>query len=352
MTDNPHDVFDNENYQSWREIHARAFGEIFSLAFEGNAEAQVHLTAALILISKRQFAEAMPKLDLLESMAEDPFDETAVNYFKGLNYEFQEMEDEMTAYYEKVLASDVTLRVPFAFHPFYRTAKFSQRDSECSKAVHYYRKALAFYDGMVPDEKMSQNAGQIMYDVATLYLYMHRYEDCERFLAWSKTYMPAKNEQRDFVAAILCAAQGKEKESRNLLRGMHAFYKNNCEPTVNAILAGTDPHYCIVPQERRHYSKFWINVSRRADEMEKLMKDGDADAAEKVMSALLTETLPFMKRNLACRMEMTEDGITVYCKNYRVKTLMAEHEALLAIMPANLLNWQFFSVHEFESFPS
>lgn len=344
---NDNEIFDNANYQSWREIHTKAFGDIFASAFSENPQAQLHLTAALILISNRQFAEAMPKLDFLETICEGEFDETAVNFFKGLNHEFMGNEAYMTAYYEKVLASSVPLRVPFAFHPYYRTAKFAQRDSECSKAVHYYRKALAFYDGIVPDPMAAQNAGQIIYDVATVYLYMHKYEECERFLQWSKTYASAENQQRDYVTAILCAVQGREDESRKLLVGMHPFYKNNCEPMVNAILEGKDPHYCIVPQSRRGYGRFWSSVVQRADEMSALVKDGDIEVAEGIMSDLLTETLPFMKRRLACRMDMTDGFVTVYCKDYHVKTLTVEYEVLFSKKPESMTGWQFVSVREF-----
>ncbi len=348
MMDEYNEIFGNANYQGWREIHTKAFGDIFASAFDGNPEAQVHLTAALIHISNRRFEEAMPKLDFLEAIAERSFDETAVNYFKGLNHEFMGNEEEMTAYYEKVLVSDIPLRVPFAFHPYYRTAKFAQRDSECSKAVHYYRKALAFYDGIVPDPKAAQNAGQIIYDVATVYLYMHKYDECERFLAWSKTYAPAENQQRNFVETILCAVQGKEDESQKLLDGLHPFFKNNCEPTVKAILAGTDPHYCVVTQKQRTYKSFWTSVAARADEMKALLQSGDTEAAESIMSDLLTPTLKFMKRRLACRMEMAEGCVTVYCKDYCGKTLTAEYEALFAKQPAELEGWHFVSVREFE----
>lgn len=343
------EIFDNANYQSWREIHTRAFGDIFASAFSDNPEAQVHLTAALIHISNRRFEEAMPKLDLLENICVSEFDEAAVHYFKGLNHEFMGNEENMTAYYEKLLASEIPLRVPFSFHPYYRTAKFAQRDSECRKAVYYYRKALSFYDGIVPDAKISANAGQIIYDIATVYLYMHRYDECERFLSWSKTYLPQNHQQRDFVETILYAAQGKAKESQQLLSGLQPFFKSNCEPTVKAILSGTDPHYCVVPQKRRNHERFWCAVSQRLSESEKIAKSGDTESAEAVVSELLTEAFPFMKRKLACRVEMTEEGFVVYCKDYYGKTLTAEYDILFAGKPTELLAWTFVAVHDFDN---
>lgn len=343
------EIFDNANYQSWREIHTRTFGEIFASAFSDHPEAQVHLTAALIHISNRRFEEAMPKLDLLESICASEFDEAAVHYFKGLNHEFMGNEESMTAYYEKLLASEIPLRVPFSFHPYYRTAKFAQRDSECRRAVYYYRKALAFYDGIIPDAQISANVGQIIYDIATVYLYMHRYDECERFLNFSKTYLPQSHQQRDFVEAILYAAQGKVEASQQLLSALQPFFRSNCEPTVKAILSGTDPHYCIVPQNRRKYERFWTDFSQRLTEQEELQERGDAASAEAIVSELLTDAFPFMKRKLSCRIEMSEERFAVYCKDYYVKTLTVEYDMLFAGKPAELSAWTFVAVHDFEN---
>lgn len=343
-------ALNNENYLKWREEHTKMFGDIFALAFEENSEAQIHLTAALINISQRNFAGAMPKLDMLETICINSFDENAVNYFKGLNHELLENEQEMNEYYEKVRQSDIAFVYPLAFHPYYRTAKFSQRACEFSKAIFYYRKALAFYDDEDTVAKSKSNISQIIYDIATCFITIHRYDDCERFLALSEKYDATKNPQRDYVRAVLCAVKGEGEMCKTLLAEMPPFYKANCEPMTAAILAGTDPHYCVVPQDRSEFSAFWENMVSRKERLESFICEEETDCAEEMIAEMLTERFGFMKRKLECRMEASDGEITVYCKNYSVKTLACEQDALFAMKPAELEQWKFISVNAFENY--
>lgn len=343
-------ALNNENYKRWRNEHTKIFGDLFSSAFEDQAEAQIHLTAALINISSRDFSGAVPKLNILESIAISDFDRTVVDYFIGLNYELLENEEKMNEYYQKVKASDISLSFPLPFHPYYRTAKFAQRASECSKSVFYYQKALSIYDGTIPNEKTKASASQIIYDIATVYLYMHEYDACEKFLALSKEYDSRENQHRTYVTAILYAVQGKEKECKRLLGKMSAFLKRNCEPMVDAILEGKDPHYCTAPQNRDHYSDFWNHIVLNKQELEKELLSGDAEKVQTLISDHLSTTLAFMKRTLDCRVESKDGLITVYCKNYCVKTLMAEYEFLFLQKPEALENWKFISLNYFENY--
>lgn len=343
----------SENYKGWRREHTKIFGDLFKNAFRRNEEAQICFTAALTDISQRNFALAMPKLDLLESICESGPDETAVLYFKGLNYEMLGEEAKMTECYERLGSTSPTPKFPFAFHPYYRTAKFAQRDSECSKAVYYYRKALEFYDGTVPSPHEASVASRIIYDIATLYLYMHEYGACERFLEASYRYDPAQNQQRDYVRCILLAAQGKRDECTALLKTLSPFLRENCQPMTEAIFRGTDPHYCTVPQDRSLYGAFWSSFSKDEASIRALLADGKTEEAEAAVSGKLTEALGFMKRPLNCRIERAENGegaTVILCKNYRVKSLIAEHAALFALKPPHLHGWEFESVSEFEPF--
>ena len=337
---NEYELSNNENYKNWRKIHEGAFGDIFASAFSESGEAQMQLTAALIHISKRKFAEAMPILDLLESLCTNSFDEGAVYYFKGLNHEMLGNEQEMVEYYERLGSIDESFVFPLAFHPYYRTAKFAQRASECKKAVYYYKKALEFYDGRRPTAREAATVSQIIYEVATVYLYMHSYSDCEKFLKLSEIYDPSENQQRNFVAAILYAVQGNRDECDTAIRSLNDFFKTSCEATANAIFEGRDLHYCAVPQDRSEYDSFW----------RRFLEIGTAEDAQAIISMLLTETLSFAKRQIECRIEKGESSVTVYCKNYRIKTLAAEYTVLFSKKPAELEKWNFISVDEFENY--
>ncbi len=340
-------ALNDKNYKKWRMEHTKVFGKTFSSAFADNPEAQIHLTAALINICSRNFAAACPKLDILEKICVNDFDEAVVIYFKGLNFEMLAKETEMCEYYERLKNCTVSLSFPFAFHPYYRTAKFAQRDSECSKAIYYYKKALEFYDGTVPDESQKSTVSKIIYDIATLYMVMHQYNDSEAFLKISEQYDPSENSQRNYVKAVLFAVLGKEDEARGLAEGLNSFYREHLDPMITAITNGTDPHYCETKQDRSGYEEFWCRLLQVKPKLEAIISKGRTSDAEEILSSRLSNTLAFMKRKLDCRIEMTEDEITVKCKNYRVKTLMKEYEALFSKKPSQFDSWRFSSVDEF-----
>lgn len=344
-------ALNNKNYSSWRKEHTKIFGDIFSCAFAENEEAQIHLTAALINISRRNFEEALTKLNILESVCTNDYDSAVVSYFLGLDHELLGNECLMNEYYGKLLDSRVSLDFPLPFHPYYRTAKFAQRDSECDRSMFYYRKALSFYDGVTDlNEKSRSMVSQIIYDIATLCLYVHEYAECERFLELSRTYDRSENQHRTYVTAILYAVLGKADESRKLLSSMNAFLRMNCEPMVEAILADKDPHYCIVKQDRAAYADFWNDFIAKRRELEKLIDSENFSKCQDAISDMLSPPLPFMKTRIACSVELSEGSITVLCKNYHVKTLIEEYGHLFAAKPQELDNWKFLSVSEFEKY--
>ncbi len=344
-------ALNDKNYKAWRKEHTKIFGEIFSCAFTENEEAQIHLTAALINISQRNFEAAMLKLDILESICMNDYDCAVVNFFIGLNHELLGNENKMNEYYENLGCSNISFVFPLPFHPYYRTAKFAQRDSECSKAIFYYKKALSFYDGVTDlNAKNKSLISQIIYDIATLYLYMHKYDECEKFLSLSNTYDSSENQQRTYVTAILYAVQGRVNDSRNLLDTMSSFLRMNCEPMIEAITAKKDPHYCVVEQDKSAHTDFWNKLIEHKADLEKLVASKKNLDVQKNVSEILSTTLSFMKRQIACRIEASDVMITVYCKNYYVKTLIEEYESLFSIKPNELNNWRFVSVNEFENY--
>ncbi len=341
-------ALNNENYQGWRKEHTKMFGEIFSAAFEDNEEAQIYLTVALMHIAQRRFEAAIPNLSILESICVAEYDCAAVDYFMGLNCEMMGREEEMNDHYDRLKASRVFFVFPLVLHPYYRTAKLAQREAECSKAVFYYRKALAFYDGAASEPRIKASVGQIIYDIATVYLYMHAYGECERFLEWSRKYDRGENQHRTYVTAILYAAQGKAEESLALLSKLSPFLRQNCEPAVKAILGGTDLHYCAVPQSRSGYSDFWRDLLSKKDAVETMVYGGEALDAQRMVSEGLSRALSFARRQIDCQIEWSEDVITVFCKTYYINTLAAEYEALFETKPHEFNAWRFISVDEFE----
>lgn len=341
---------DSKNYKKWRKEHTKVFGSVFADAFSQSQEAQICLTAALINISQRNFNLAMPKLDFLEAICENDVDKTAVYYFKGLNHEMLGDEQRMTSYYEKLKCTADAPKFILAFHPYYRTAKFAQRASECSKSMYYYRKALEFYEGVHPDAHVASIASHILYDIATLCLYMHEYGECERLLHASYQYDSTQNNQREYMKAVLLAVQGKQDECNQILEKMHPFFRENCQATTAAILSRRDLHYCIVPQDRSLYEEFWASFLQDEKSISDLVQNDRTEEAQALFSQKLSNALTFVMRTLECRIETREKSIAIKCKNYRIKSLVEEYRALFALKPENLTGWTFMSVEEFEIF--
>lgn len=229
-------ALDNENYKKWREIHGKAFGDIFLSAFQQSQEAQLHLTAALIRISKRDFQGGLTILLMLENACIDDFDCFAIFYFIGLCYEFLENEEQMNKYYEKMAEYDEDAQFLVAFHPYYRTAKLAQRKSENEKALKYYNKALGLYSGNETNTGKKENMGQIYYDMGTVCLSCHDNAKAWENIEKSIKYSPAENPQRNYVTAILCATEGRMVQAHELVDGLPDYLKINCQQIISSLL--------------------------------------------------------------------------------------------------------------------
>lgn len=344
-------ALDDKNYKNWRKIHTKAFGKVFSHAFKDNDAAQIHLTAALIKISQRAFEQAAPKLEELANMCATPFDSAALHYFTGLNHEMMGNLHEMNEHYEALGESPFHFEFPISFHPYYRTAKFAQRASECSKALYYYQKALEYYSQRELSKNDCYTASFILYDMATVYLYMHEYDAAERLLSASHQYSDTPNSQRDYVTAILYAIQGKKRECDTILENLPGFFQDSCKPMVSAIRAGTDPHYFAVPQDRSNYGKFAETLLSQQKKLKDLIVRDSLKEAEDIISDLFFRTFRFTGRVLECKILPHGEKITVHCKHYRIQTLIAEQEALFAMSREELPGWEFVPVSEFEPYP-
>lgn len=228
-------ALDNENYIKWRETHGKVFGELFLSAFKESVEAQIHLTAALIKISNRDFNGGLSKLLMLEQVCFDDFDCFALSYFTGLCYEFLENEQLMNEYYDKMLKYGFDMQFIIAFHPYYRTAKFAQRKSENAKALEYYKKAYELYSDDETDAVKLQNLGQLCFDLGSVYLSVKDYAKSREFLEKSCRFSPAENPQRSYVLAILCAIEGKKDESKQLVDRLPDNLKVICEQIISSI---------------------------------------------------------------------------------------------------------------------
>ena len=340
-----------DHYTKWREIHTGQFGSVFSEAFEDDESAQMILTAALIHISQRQFDIAEQRLTSLEPLCVFDFDRAALTYFQGLNYEMLEDEAAMKACYDALLENGIISEFPLAFHPYYRTAKFAQRDAECRKALYYYQKALDFYKTGERTPSKAAVAGCLIYDYATVCLYMHRYDLAEQALALSHNYAPDNNPHRSYVTAILHAVKGRFDDALAVLNGLPSLLQKSGTATVEAIRNGTDLHYGIVHQDKAPTEDFtqWMRENQRA--LYQLAEQGEISRVEEELTRALTKAFPFMNKPLSCRITWDNQRVTVRCKTYYVKTLSAEYNNLFSAWRKEFTDWCFTAVNAFENYP-
>ena len=141
----------------------------------------------------------------------------------------------MNKYYDKMLEYDFDFKFIIGFHPYYRTAKFSQRKSDNTKALNYYNKALELYTENEKDTVSLENMGQIYYDLGTVYLSCKDYEKSRECLDKSFNFSPADNPQRNYVLAILYAVDGKSVEARKIVDSLPDYLKSNCQQIISSI---------------------------------------------------------------------------------------------------------------------
>ena len=323
-------ALDNENYKKWRKIHGDAFGDIFLSAFEGNDEAQIRLTAALNKTTKREVEKALDNLKSLEYFCNNDFDNGALCYFIGLNYELLQNEEKVNEYYDKMQEYNQNFLFNVSFHPYYYTAKAAQKNSDCKKSVAYYQKAISFYDDKKKTEEIFKILAQLYFEIATVYTYKHEYEKGSFYIQRSFDCDKTPNMQRNYVLAILCALDEKRDMLNRLLDSMPGILKINCSQITEAILNKTDLHYCVVGQDRSNYKEFRQLVKECESEIAGYIEKGEIRKAEEKISKYLTQSLPFMNRELDCRVEKTDEQVLVKCKNYYTKTLIEEYKALFS----------------------
>ncbi|MBE6635737.1 MAG: DUF1963 domain-containing protein [Ruminococcaceae bacterium] len=278
-------ALNNENYKNWRKQHSQIFGELFSAAFSDNAEGQIHLTAALINITQRNFRAAISKLEILDRICANEHDAAVTNYFLGICYELElsykmsEDSHKMEEHYERLKGLNAELVFPLLFHPYYRLAKFAQRESRFDDAILYYSKALAIYDGARSMPKINASLSYILYDLATVYLNMREYDKCQSCLEESEGYDGSENQHRIYVKAVLRAVQNKREESLALLGMLNDFLRPSCEAQIKAILNGTDPYHKVIKHEKlyteeeKNMSIFDIFKRKKQDEPHAIRND-------------------------------------------------------------------------------
>lgn len=351
-----YDFYDNikeyaknsDGYTQWRKIHGDAFGRVYLSAFEDNEDARLFLTSALTQMTKKEFLKAERMLAYLYELASNDFDRASICYFSGLNFELMQEKEKMNRCYEELRSFNIGFHYNIIFHPYYHTAKLSAKEAECTVALQYYKKALSFYDRKETDEEERKTAAHIYSDMAAVFSYRHQYSEAVSCLKKSFSFSETDIEQRDYVIAILNALENRKAEVDEILKKLSPLLRRAGSIMTQNIMNNKDPHYCTVRINRFAYPVCLKRLSGLSDEIISLVKaDKYTEAAQKI-SDVLTAVFPFMKRKLACRIIKSDDSIIIECKNYYVKTLMAEYDYLFEAFNKMSTMVKLISVNEFE----
>ena len=336
----------SQYYIEWRKIHKRAFGDIFENAFSNNDEAQIHLTAALINVSQRAFAKAIPVFDMLQSISDNEYDRAAMCYFNGLTYEFIGDTEKMEGFYEALYVSSERFELNYMFHPYFRTAKLAQKSCRCNDAIKYFQKAIYYYDGIELSTELQATVALLFYDLTTVCLFTHKYADAQTYLDFSHKYYSGNIPDRAYIEAVLNAVLNKEKEADECLKNVAPAAKQSGIQTVSNILHGADPHYCVISIDDKAIQDFWDTISSKESTLLKHVSSGKIDKAKSILSQVLLKAFPFMSRTLETEINENGDLITITCRNYYVKSLIEGHRALFSKKPDTLSKWNFISIAE------
>ncbi len=310
-----------EVQRSWN-VHLQAFGPILAPAFADDYQAKIHLGAALNLISRRDIAKGLKKLELIKNRCRTQADEAAWLFFMGLCFDMAGREPEMLTYYR--LAGE---RGHKFYMPHLRCAKFYERGRLFDRAVECYRTAAVCFDGMGLGDQEKTILASIHGSLASCYTQMHYYEMAERAMHLSRQFQ-ADAPGRSMVEALLHAAQGREGEALAALEVLKAHAPEsagNVETILRGILAGTDPMYCPVPISRESLDEFWSWFRQGA------LQDLDSR---------LNELFPYAEGSIEAGV-CPQDG-EIWLPHFYILSLERGFEALVETCPVDLREeWTF-----------
>ena len=321
---------ENENYKGWYEVHKGAFGEIFTDAYADSQEGRVMLTAALNKLSRQDTSGALVILTELGALTEGETDMRALEYFTGLCCEMSGDSESAEEHYTKMAECGGNTKFALPFHPYYRTAKFAQRDSEPRKAEYYFKKAMALYEGYPIEGEVAVSVSMILYDIATLRIFMHDYSEGERLLSLSEKMLPGFNPQREYLKAILLAVKDDGDGAYRIRDMLKEPFKKSITEFIEQILDGRHLHYCESERSRSGYKKFLKTLSDKSGDIARMISEEQTAEIEDLIDGMLTKCFSYMSFSFKkCRAVIENGDLTVYLKTGCSRTLMREYTALL-----------------------
>lgn len=240
-------------------LHARMFGELIEPAFKDDIASRFELVAVLNLLSRREALKAMPKLTKLFRYCRNDADLAAWFYFMGVCCERLGMLDRATVMYFESAKKE-----PQSYMVYLSLAKRLHAAKQYELAVSCYMHTLELLGDSaskdtVPMIKPETLSGSVHGNMAACLVMMRSYNEAEYELyeAESLGFDPP---MLNLSWAILYAATDRRamaKEKLALLREELPEAESRAVLTVEEILVGKNPHFCLQKIDTKKLEDFW-----------------------------------------------------------------------------------------------
>lgn len=333
-----------EQLAGWRRIHTEAFGKTFALAFSELPEAAIALTAALIRVSRREYAEALPEIEALIPLAVSDRDVASVHYFAGLTHEMSGDAEGAEEHYGAVWSSDTHLSFTPAFHPYYRFAKTAQRAGLCKKAERLYLRALSYYEREREDYRENALAAAVIHlDIGTTLLYSHDYRGALRELDLSRRIYGGEIHGREYVLATLYSVLGDKERARHCVSASGAL-SQHALAIVEAIESGVEPHYCVGSVSESAIAEAIAQFNGCEGELFRLISGGRELAAEQRLEAIVKTALGERADYPRVRVRFSDGVAAVICYTSYEMSIKYAYGILLPALERE--GWRFVTLDE------
>ena len=332
--------------QSWQ-VHMKAFGPILSPAFEGNAPAKVHLTAALNSISRGDCKAGLETLKKVQPLCRTDADHAALFYFMGLGVE--RLGDQKTAcqFYMHSCQSG---------HSFYLPYMTSARDAQDAGvfdvAEENFRKAIEYlaHPAVQDTPQLKQLSFSARSNLGSCLTMMHRFEEAEAMLNEAAQILPGAADIAS-PRAILFAAMGnseKAQEQLGVLEQTKSSLLDGTYQLVGKILTGSHAQFAALPPERSLIAPFWRWFTEAEQQLIDMLRAKEHDALLALLTEKLSPIFPFMERDLEFGL-MFNDDLTQFemeMADFYVTALHEGYKELLDACPEALQSrWTFKIIH-------
>ncbi|MBE5867680.1 MAG: hypothetical protein E7293_01770 [Lachnospiraceae bacterium] len=336
-------TFNSPDFQKSWAVHMQAFGPILEPAFAENYQARVHLTAALNLISRRDFNGGLKKLQSLQEKCINNNDKAALLLFMGLAFEMGGQQRQMVECYTH--ANEYGHRF---YMPYLKMAKFYMSGHMYDSAEENFRSAIDCFTATGLDDHDRLILGSAYTNLATCLTMMHRYEKAETAIATSATLYPDAP-GRFATEALLYAIKGdvsRVEECLSVLKHHAPDAYDSVKESTDNVLARKDPLFYPVPLDGERITGFWTWFGSYVLELNAKLDREEYETALAPVAEKLLETFPFFEEAPYIALGKNEVGYVLELRDMYAIAVENAYKKLMEACPEETKSsWQFSLLH-------